>query len=75
MRRDPNRHWEEDLVFEVGIWSAKGDLLEVTARAGLLSVAHAAFLGTVTARPGRWVILRQKAQVIRQTGAPGDAPR
>lgn len=73
MPRDPNIRWEEDLVFEVGIWSPKGSLEEVTARVGLLSVAHSAFLGTVAARPGRWVILRQKAHVIREMNRPADS--
>jgi hypothetical protein len=71
----PNRFpssgsWEEDLIFEIGVWSTKGDLTEVVARAGVLSVAHSAFLGAVLARPGRWVILRQKAAVIRQVNEP-----
>ena len=34
MPRDSNQRWEEDLVFEIGVWSPKGDLVEVTARAG-----------------------------------------
>ena len=62
--------WEENLVYEVGVWNDRGGLEEVTARAGLLSVAHTAFLGTAAARPGRWIILRQRAHVIRELNVP-----
>ena len=57
MRRDPNQRWEENLVFEVGIGTLRGDLEEVS---GVLPVAHGAFLGTAAARPGRCVILGRR---------------
>jgi hypothetical protein len=56
--------WDEDLAFEIAVWGDRDQLVEVIARVSNLTVARAAFRGAVIQRPGKRVLLKQRAWVL-----------
>ena len=59
--------WIENLRYSVQVLAAPDRLEEVVARVSELAAAHAVFDLTVTQRPGKLVMLCQKARVIRRS--------
>ena len=62
----------DELTFAVEVWSLDGQRIdEVMARASHVMVARAAFDAAVRERPGRQVLLRNRAMVLAQSQAEG----
>lgn len=59
--------WIENLRYSVQVLSSPDRIEEVVARVSELTTAHAVFDLTVTQRPGKLVMLCQKARVIRRS--------
>ena len=65
--RNANRHWVEELDFEIAEWTFDGmRLVEVLGRVHLLEMAHDAFSAAKKMRPAAGITLRRGAQVIRE---------
>ena len=60
--------WEEELLFEVAVCDKRDHVVEVIARVSNLTVARATFRAAVIQRPGKHVMLKQKASVLAEFG-------
>lgn len=65
----PDRYggWIENLRYHVEVLATPDQIEEVVARVSELATAHAVFDLTVTQRPGKIVMLCQKARVLRRS--------
>ena len=64
---DPYAGWFENLRYHVEVLATPDRIEEVVARVNELSTAHAVFDLTVSQRPGKLVMLCQKARVLRRS--------
>jgi hypothetical protein len=64
---DPHGAWLENLRYHVEVFATPDRIEEVVARVSELTTAYAVFELTVTQRPGKLVMLCQKARVIRRS--------
>jgi hypothetical protein len=64
---DPYGGWIENLRYHVEVLATPDQIEEVVARVSELPTAHAVFDLTVSQRPGKLVMLCQKARVIRRS--------
>ena len=64
---DPYGGWIENLRYHVQVLAGPDRIEEVVARVSELSTAHAVFDLTGSQRPGKLVMLRQKARVLRRS--------
>ena len=65
----PDRYasWIENLRYSVQVLAGPDRIEEVVARVSELAAAHAVFDLTVTQRPGKLVMLCQKARILRRS--------
>ena len=63
----PYAHWIENLRYHVEVFAAPDRIEEVVARVSELSTAYAVYDLTVAQRPGKLVMLCQKARVLRRS--------
>ena len=63
----PYASWFENLRYHVEVLATPERIEEVVARVSELSTAHAVFDLTVSQRPGKLVMLCQKARVLRRS--------
>jgi hypothetical protein len=67
----PFAGWIENLRYTVQVLASPDRIEEVVARVSELSTAHAVFDLTVSQRPGKLVMLCQKARVLRRSDRAG----
>jgi hypothetical protein len=63
----PYGGWIENLRYSVQVLASPDRIEEVVARVSELATAHAVFDLTVTQRPGKLVMLCQKARVLKRS--------
>jgi hypothetical protein len=64
---DPHGGWFENLRYHVEVLATPDRIEEVVARVSDLSTAYAVYDLTVSQRPGKLVILCQKARILRRS--------